>query len=368
VVVAEIVLDREGRRRSARFHRAWIRSRARLTYTGVAAVLSQAETPEIEAQRRELGAIVPELRRMHALMRVLYERRLALGSLDLDLPEALVDLSDEGRSIGVRLFERNDAHRIIEEFMLVANCAVAEFLDEARVPFPYRIHEPPAPESIEELNETLAPFGLGVRWKGEEVKPADVQRLLARLEAHPLGRVLSRFVLRSLAKARYSVHNAGHFGLAFPLYCHFTSPIRRYPDLLVHRQLLRALDGDGAAAGEDPEALEAACRNSSFLERQAMEAERAMLDLKKAEFMLDHLLEPLWATVVAIARFGVFVELEAYPIEGLLRLDGNRRAESAPHLRRRGGRRRLQLGERVRAEATNASLRHRRIDFALAAT
>jgi len=365
-VVADLVLDRQGRREKARFHRALIRSRARLTYTQVAAVISAADTPEIEAERRALGPLVDDLRRMHALMRVLYEARIAAGSLDLDLPEALVDLSEEGRSVGVRLFRRNDAHRIIEELMLQANCAVAEFLGSARVPFPYRIHEPPAPEAIEELNQALAPFGMTVKWK-DEVQPADVQRLLARLEPHRLARVLSRLVLRSLAQARYSVRNAGHFGLAFRDYCHFTSPIRRYPDLLVHRQLLRVLDGVEEAAREEAEAVDAASRHSSFLERRAMEAERAMLDLRKAEFMLEHLLEPLPATVVSVARFGAFVELDAYPVEGLLRVEGPpppRRARGrlrTPRPRRRH----FQLGDRVVVEATNASLRQRRVEFAL---
>jgi ribonuclease R len=358
-VVADIVVDRHGGRESARFHRCRIRSRARLTYTQVAAVISDTDTPDIQAQRAALGSLVDDLKRMHALMRLLNRVRLEAGSLDLDLPESLVDLSEEGRSIGLRLFRRNDAHRIIEEFMLQANCAVAEFLRAARLPFPYRIHEPPSEEAIEELNEALGPFGVAVRWK-HEVEPADVQRALERIAGHRLSRVLSRLVLRSLTQARYSTDNAGHFGLAFPVYCHFTSPIRRYPDLLVHRQLLRLLDGGAETARAEAEAVARASLHSSFLERQAMEAERAMLDLRKAEFMLGHLLEPMPATVVSVARFGAFVELDDYPVEGLLREEAFPR-QGRPRPRRRH----FQLGDRVVVEATNASLRQRRVDFAL---
>lgn len=369
VMVAEIELDKSGRQRHARFYRGVIRSHARLTYTKVAAVLSAAETPEIQAWREELGDLVAQLRAMHGLMKILYGARVAAGSLDLDLPEALVDLSEEGRSIGVRLFSRNDAHRIIEELMLAANRAVATFLGEHEIPFPFRIHEPPDPTDIDELNQFMRAFGMWVEYRGK-VEPADVQRLLTRLQGHRLSRVLSRLVLRSLTKAQYSTHNAGHFGLGFPIYCHFTSPIRRYPDLLVHRQLKRLLDGEleeARAAGGAMEELSVQCSQG---ERQAMEAERAMLDLKKAEFMLGHLLEPQPATIVSVTKFGLFLELDAYPVEGLLRreaLPGDRYSliEGEHVLKGARSRQRLRLGDRLMVEATNVSLRRREIEFAM---
>ena len=369
VLVAEMLYDRAGSRQRARFYRAVINSRARLTYTKVVALLSDACTPEVDSWRAELHDLLPQLHRMLALMRTLLRQRLAAGSLDLDLPEALIDLSDEGRSVGVRLFERNDAHRIIEEFMLEANCAVAEFLTQQRVPFPYRIHEPPDPADIDELNDFLRVFGFGVRYDGA-VRPQDVQRLLDDLSGHPLARVLSRLILRSLKQAQYSTANAGHFGLAFPTYCHFTSPIRRYPDLLVHRQLSRVLDGTLEAARADPAAVEAASIQSSQHEREAMEAERAMLDLKKAEFMRDHLLEPAAGTIVSVLPFGFFVELDAYPIEGLVRADAmtDQRYTFIERERALKGLRtgnRFRLGDRVLVQATNVSLRRREIDFAV---
>jgi len=369
VVVAEMILDRGGNRHDARFYRAVINSKARLTYTKVAAVLSATHTPEIDAWRAELHHLLPQLARMHVLMGSLLRKRLAAGSLDLDLPEALIDLSDEGRSVGVRLLQRNDAHRIIEEFMLAANCAVAEFLTQQQVPFPYRIHEPPDPADIDELNAFLQVFGFTVRYNGT-VRPHDVQRMLDELTGHPLVRVLSRLVLRALKQAQYSAANAGHFGLAFPTYCHFTSPIRRYPDLLVHRQLARVLNREWEAARAAPEALEAASIQSSQREREAMEAERAMLDLKKAEFMLDHLLELEAGTIVSVLPFGFFVELDAHPIEGLVRADAmtdERYSFVAREHALRGLRtgKRFRLGDRVLVEATNVSLRRREIDFAV---
>jgi ribonuclease R len=330
-----------------------IESRVRLTYTKVAAVLSETDTAEIRAWRAELASLVPQLERMRALMLLLSKHRIAAGSLDLDLPEALVDLSEEGRSIGLRLLERNDAHRLIEEFMLEANRAVAAFLTERGVPLPYRIHEAPDPADVDELNQLLGAFGLRLHYDGR-VEPHDVQRLLQRLDGHPLARVLARQVLRSLRQARYATTNAGHFGLAFPVYCHFTSPIRRHPDLLVHRQLGRVFDGRLGEAREQAARLEEASAESSRLERAAVEAERAMLDLRKAEFMLGHLLEPARGTVVSVVRFGIFVELDAYPVEGLVR------SEEGAHDRRR-----YRIGERVVVEATAVSLGRRQIDFRL---
>ncbi len=369
VLVAELAYDHRSHRQDARFYRAVIKSRARLTYTKVAAVLSEADTPDIRAWRAELAPLIPQLRAMLALMRVLYNNRVAAGSLDLDLPEALVDLSEEGRSIGVRLLERNDAHRLIEEFMLEANRAVATFLRDQRIPLPYRIHEPPDADSIDDLNEFLQAFGFSVRYEGRG-EPGDVQLLLDQLQEHRLARVLSRQVLRSLKQAHYSTINIGHFGLAFPIYCHFTSPIRRYPDLLVHRQLGRLFDGDSDAARSAAEALEAASVQNSQCEREAMEAERAMLDLKKAEFMLSHLLEPLPGTIVSVVSFGFFVELDAFPVEGLVRVDalsGDRYylIEAERALKGMRTRQRFRLGDRVLVEATNVSLRRREVDFAL---
>ena len=201
-----------------------IRSHARLTYSQVAAVLSEAQEPKIEQQRAELVGVLPMLRSMRELMQRLHRRRVRAGSLDLDLPEALLDLSEEGRAVGARLAPRNDAHRMSEEMMREANCAVAEVLEQHRAPQPYRIHESPDQDSVDQLNQLLAPLGLRIHYSGE-IKPRDVQRALQDVAEHRLSRVLSRQVLRSLKQARYTTKNEGHFGLAFSSYCHFTSPL-----------------------------------------------------------------------------------------------------------------------------------------------
>ena len=363
VLVAELTYEAKAERVASRFYRAVIRSKARLTYQQVAAELadpsSTIEDPEIRT----------ELTRMRGLMADLYEKRVRHGALDLDLPEPVVELSEEGRCVGLGLRERNDAHRIIEELMLEANCAVAEFLRDKDVAFPYRIHEPPEPAEMEELNEFMVRFGLRMRVE-DPVRPRHVQELLDRLKGHRLERVLSRRLLRSLTQAQYSATNSGHFGLAFSLYCHFTSPIRRYPDLLVHRQLGRVFDGQSSPASEEIEAMESAAVLSSQAERSAMEAERAMLDLKRAEFMSGHLGEPFGGTVTSVASFGFFVELDDYPVEGVVRIadiedDFYEIADDGGAFQGLRTHRIIAIGDRVVVEAVNVSLQRREVDFAL---
>ena len=369
VLVAEMVHDRRGGRRDVQVYRAVIRSHARMTYTQVAALLSEEETPELEEERTSLAETLPLLQSMKGLMQRLHKRRIRAGSLDLDLPEALLDLSEDGRAVGARLAPRNDAHRMIEEMMLEANCAVAEFLEARGVPLPYRIHEAPDPSAVDDLNQLLAPLGLRIKYSGE-VTPKDVQRALHDVAEHRLSRVLARQVLRSLKQARYTTQNEGHFGLAFSSYCHFTSPIRRYPDLLVHRQIGRVLDGEIAAAQGCAEELERLCGENSDAERRSMGAERAMVDLKKAELMREHLLEEEPATIVGVEKFGVFVELDSRPVEGLIPLEdlpGQFRFDERLKILTsiRGGKR-FRLGDSLRVEAVEASLERRRIRFVLA--
>ncbi len=369
VLVAEMDYDAQARRTGARFYRAVIRSQARLTYEQVAAELSGAVDPRAGAARIDSAELCGRLRSMRDLMQQLYANRVRAGSLDLDLPEPVIDLSEEGRCVGLRLLERNDAHRVIEELMLEANCAVAEFLRDQDVAFPYRIHEPPDPADMEELNEFLVRFGLRVEVE-DPVSPRHVQKLLDDLRGHRLERVLSRRMLRSLTRAQYSAANSGHFGLAFPIYCHFTSPIRRYPDLLVHRQLGRVFDRESMPATAEMERIEAASIASSQAERNAMDAERAMQDLKRAEFMLQHMNEPEPATVVSVASFGFFVELDAYPVEGVVRIqdvedDFYELIDSGAAFQGINTHRVIAVGDRVVVEASDVSLQRREVSFRL---
>jgi len=368
VVVAEMDYDRAGDRLATRFSRAVMRSHARLTYAGVAAVLEHTDPPGGERRKKEVSELIPQLERMRALMQLLCTRRIAAGALDLDLPEPVVDLSEDGRAIGVRFIERNAAHRIIEEFMLEANQAVAAQMAADDVPIPYRIHEPPEVGDIRELNVFLHSAGVHIDTR-REVTPQAISNALRELRGHPLERVLSRQVLRALKQARYDAENVGHFGLACRRYCHFTSPIRRYPDLLVHRQLVQWMEGRIERARAAATEIAAASEESSRREREAMDAERAMVDLKKAEFMLGHMLEPGKATVVSVAGFGFFAELDAFPIEGLVRIEdlpGEWRFDERARVLHgvRSGRR-LQLGDRVLVEASEVSLARRQVTFQL---
>jgi ribonuclease R len=365
VLVAEMSYDGSGRRTGDRFYRAVMHSRARLTYTQVAGALGERTAAALP----ELASAGVDLAVLRDLMRKLYDNRVADGSLDLDVPEPIVELSDDGRCVGLRLSERNDAHRIIEELMLEANRACARFLEERDVALPYRIHEPPDPAEIEELNEFLVLFGFRVTVQ-DPMRPQDVQELLRRIRGHRLEGVLSRRLLRSLTQAQYSAFNHGHFGLAFPIYCHFTSPIRRYPDLIVHRQLGKVFDGATAPSAEENDAIEAASIASSQAERNAMDAERAMLDLKRAEFMLGHIGEPQAGTIVSLVSSGFFVELEAYPVEGMVRLrdvedDFYELIESEGVFQGARTRRIIAVGDRVVVEAVNVSLQRREVEFGL---
>ena len=370
VLVAEMDYTRDGIRHAQRFYAGVIRSRARLSYELVAALIAETDLESHAALRDQLGAIVPMLRETRLLMLKLLARRLHAGALDLDLPEALLDLSDEGRIVGVRLASRNDAHRMIEELMLEANRAVASFIEEQGLPLPYRIHEEPDPADIETVNSVLAVAGARIETRHARVRPRDVARALEVLAPHRLARILSRRVLRALKQARYSTENQGHFGLAFETYCHFTSPIRRYPDLLVHRQLHSIFAQHAPQAQARAALLVEEAQRSSTAERRAMEAERAMVDLKKAEFMLKHLYEPEPAAVVGVEKFGVFVELESMPIEGLLPADtlgGSWTLDTrSGAFVQAGSRRRIRLGDRLVVEATRVSLTQRRITFELA--
>lgn len=365
VLVADIEYDAQGHRRSDRLSRAVICSKARLTYEEVASLLGDRDG-DTEDRRAARVDVASQLETMRALMRLLYGRRLAGGALDLDLPEAVVELDADGRATGVRYADRNQAHRIIEEFMLEANQVVARGMAEAKIPIPYRIHEPPEQRDIYELNRFLHTAGVHID-TNSDITSKSVAVALHDLSGHPLERVLTRQLLRALKQARYDTANVGHFGLAFSHYCHFTSPIRRYPDLLVHRQLVEWMAGRGGPARAAESEIVAASETSSRREREAMEAERAMLDLKKAEFMRRHMHQPEKATVISVAGFGFFAELDAYPVEGLARIEdlpGEWRFDDRTQVLYgvRSGRR-IQLGDRVVVEAAEVSLARRQVTF-----
>lgn len=359
VLLAELDFDREGQRRNVRFSSAVIRSVARLTYTEVQA--------HLDGRKRERPGC-DQLDDMAALARLLQRRRQEFGSLDLDLPEADIVLDLRGRPEAILRRERLFSHRIIEEFMLAANQAIASFLERQGEAFPYRIHEPPAIDRLMELQHYLAHFGLGFNIDQEGPKPSDFSDLLQQVEDDAvLSLVVNQALLRAMKQARYSADNLGHFGLGMSHYCHFTSPIRRYPDLLVHRALRRALALDRSPA---PAALAELCEQASHLERRAMEAERDVLQLKKCQYMARHIGADHAGVVAMVRPFGLFVELDDIFVEGLVHVsrmedDVYYFDEDLQRLVGYNRRRIFQIGDRVRVRVDRVDVEGRRIDFVL---
>jgi ribonuclease R len=354
-----MVLDREGRVHERRYERTTIRCRHALSYEDAQTVLDGT------------GSIGPDmdeaLRGLDDFARGVRESRRERGALDLDLPEAKVVLDDEGAPLDIQQRERRESHRLIEDYMILANEVVASDLEARGLETLYRVHEPPAAEKIEELAEALEPLGIAVP-KRKSAKPRDLQQLLVEPRQPELHTLVSTLVLRTLKKARYDTRNLGHFGLASGGYAHFTSPIRRYPDLVVHRVLAAAfLDGPPLTEAE-AEALEAVAVHTSEREQAAEAAERATVDLKKVEFMERHLGDTFSGRVSGVAPFGFFVRLEAYFVEGLVHV---RSLEDDYYDFRPGGYalvgsrsgRSFRLGERVEVQVMRVDKEARHIDF-----
>ena len=274
-------------------------------------------TKEDPSVSERYAHIEEDLKTMEELALKLFKRRMEQGSIDFDLPEPQIIIDIEGRPIDIVKSERNVAHRIVEEFMLSANRAVAEFFSSAKYPFVYRIHETPDAESVAEFKEFAA--GLGLRLE-EKTSPKSFQRLLAAAADTPYEKLINHVLLRTMRQAVYSDKNLGHFGLAFEDYTHFTSPIRRYPDLIVHRLLKKALRKEYTAKERERVAasLPEITSHTSARERNAMEAEREIVDLKKVQFMKDKAGEVLPGIVSGVTSFGFFVELKDYFVEGLV--------------------------------------------------
>jgi len=365
-LVQSVVLDidREGTVRSVRFADGIIRSAARLTYAQAARVMD-GEQGVAGVPR----AVVPMLRLADRLSRLLEQVRQRRGSVDFDLPEPQVLLDVQGAMTGIAVQPRNRAHRVIEECMLAANEAVARYLDERISSCVYRVHEAPDATKVETLAHFVERFGL--RWGIDpaNVGPTDYQRLLDEAGERPEARLIASAALRSMRQARYSTNNVGHFSLASPCYCHFTSPIRRYPDLLVHRLLREARRG----RRPDPEALQALeplARDCSELERNAEAAEREVLTWKKVAFIEDRVGEVFDAVVTGVAPFGVFAQLEANLVEGLVRVErlGPERFvfdSRKEELRGERSGRTYRLGQRLSLRVLSVDRVLQRVDFVL---
>jgi ribonuclease R len=353
----------------SRFFDSVIRSHQRMTYTNVRRILVDRDV-EVLAY---YDTLVDQFHLMEELAMVIYEHRKARGNLDFDLPEAEIILDIQGIPENIVRAERNIAHRIIEEFMIAANEAVARHLTERDLPALYRVHEGPDEEALEALAPFLLSLGYRLPLKKENIAPLEIQRLLEAARGKPEERVLNRVLLRSMKQAVYQPENIGHFGLASVCYTHFTSPIRRYPDLIVHRMLDRALRGEKLKPNERADllrSLQEAGKHTSERERHAMDAEREMVDLKKAQFMMNKIGEEFTGFITSLANFGFFVELDAYFIEGLVKLssltdDDYDYYEKEYVIKGRRHGRKFRLGDNVRVKVVKINAFRSEIDFEL---
>ena len=380
---ALLEIDHRGDVVSQEFVPAVIRSVERMTYTNVHLVL-EGDPGQCERYRN----LADRFALMRELALILNRKRVRRGSIDFDLPEPLIEFGEWGEMTGVTRAPRNIAHRIIEEFMLAANEAVASHLEQSGAPALYRIHETPDPKRVLEFEEIAAHFGysLGVgaipvqkfpivdrRRDGSKVRKdillpgaapslssRSYQKLVSKLEGRPEERILNYLMLRSLKQARYSAENLGHFALAASTYTHFTSPIRRYPDLTVHR-LIR---------GQPASSLAAIAEECSQTERRAAEAERELVEWKKVKFMAERLGEEFKALIISTARFGFFIELEDLFVEGLVPIDslpGDRYGyhENTRQIVGQRTRRQFAIGDEVRVLLERVDAVERKLHFSL---
>jgi ribonuclease R len=361
-----IELDARGRVTKAEFHDGVIRSAARLSYQEAQAIVDGEP-----AARERFAPLVEALLAMDELAKLMRARRYERGSLDFDLPEPKLVLDAAGEMTGIVRHERLDSMRLVEEFMLAANEAVAAALDRAGVGALYRIHEQPDPEKIEEFAELVASLGYSMPANLETVGPEHFQLVLRQIAGKPEEKLVSYLLLRTMKLARYHEENLGHFGLATAMYAHFTSPIRRYPDLVVHRAL-RALR---RAKDKEREAwlgqrLPEMGLHLSEMERRASEAERELVEWKKVRYMAGRLGEVFAGYVTGVQAFGLFVELDEVYVQGLVHVssmsdDYYRFDEKAHRLRGENTRKAYRLGDRVFVQLVRVDLERRQVDFAL---
>ena len=363
-MACEMHITSRGRIKSYRFHEALMRSHARLTYTQVAGIVLDRDA----RLRAEHEALVPHLEELHALFKVLRKARDKRGAIDFDSTETKI-IFGEGKKIErIVPYERNDAHKIIEECMIAANVATAKFLKQHKIPTLYRVHPGPKAEKVEDLRQFLGELGLSLGG-GEEPQPKDYTLLLEQVRERPDAHLIQTVLLRSLKQAVYSPEDVGHFGLAHDDYAHFTSPIRRYPDLLVHRAIRHLLRGgtgpNFAYSHEDMVALGEHC---SMAERRADEAAWDVEGWLKCEFMQDKVGEIYEGVITSVTSFGLFVELKDIYVEGLVHVTSlsNDFYRFDPVGHRMTGERAgrvYRMGDPLRVRVVRVNLDERKIDF-----
>ena len=312
-MVCEMQINARGKVEQYRFFEGLMRSHARLTYTKVAAMLVDQDA----ALRSQYAPLVPHLEALYALYQLLHKERIARGAVDFELPETRIIYDSQRKIESIVPQQRNEAHRLIEECMLAANVSAAEFLSAHEIPTPYRIHAGPTPEKLSVLREFLFELGLDLGG-GAKPQAQDYAKLLAAVVGRPDARLIHTVMLRSLSQAVYSPDNIGHFALGFPNYAHFTSPIRRYPDLLVHRAIKDVLRKRPPA--HTLPAMQSLGERFSMTERRADDATRDVLRWLKTEYMLDKVGEEFDGIISGVTNFGIFVELTQIYVDGLVHI------------------------------------------------
>ncbi len=370
-LVFSVLMEVDGRGDVVRRHftEGILRSRARLTYTSVAKILLDRDPAELE----RYAELVPMLEAMEELCLILAEKRSRRGAVDFDLPEAEIEFDEDGKVISVAQAEHNLAHRIIEEFMLLANECVAQELTLSGGPALYRVHEKPDAQKVDDFAEFAVALGYRLESGDGEYRPRDFQKFVGQLAGKVEGRFLAYLMLRSFMQARYSEQNLGHFGLATREYTHFTSPIRRYPDLVVHRLLKECLRKSPSVQWRERMAgeLPGVASHTSARERIADEAEREIEKIKKVEFMAGKVGDEFEAIVYSVTRQGFFVELLDHYVEGFVpaptliddRYTYKERTHSFVGERNHG---RFELGAKIRVRLDNADRETYRLTFSVA--
>jgi ribonuclease R len=361
-------VDRKGSVVRYELHDGVIHSDARMTYTEVNAILTDRD-PETISRYKPL---VPFFESMHELFGVLNTRRHRRGSVDFDLKESEIVMDDAGLVEAIIAAERNVAHRIIEEFMLLANETIAQHLDDHDVPSLFRIHEKPDPLKVGQFEEFIGTLGYSLGAPPDAVKPRNFQKLVARMRGTPEEKPIAFLMLRTMQKARYEPSNMGHFGLAASSYTHFTSPIRRYPDLVVHRTLREARHGtmDGERKDALLEDLPEIARHTSERERRADEAERELVQWKKVRFMADKVGDEFEGYVTGVSAFGLYIELVEHFVEGMVHVstmadDYYRFVDRAHLLKGENTGKVYRLGDRVNVQVVKVDMERRQVDLGL---
>lgn len=362
-------IDNTGKVISSNVYKSVIKVTERMSYTDVNKILNKLN----EKVTEKYSQYIDHFKLMEELAQILKTRRLKQGYLNLDIPESKITLDEHGRAINVEKYESTFANEIIEQFMLTANEVIAEKFFWLEAPFIYRVHEEPDLEKVEETNKFLFNLGEKIKVSKDNIKPKAFSDVLEKLKGTEYEKVISTVILRTLKIAKYENQNKGHFGIASKYYCHFTSPIRRYPDLFIHRVISRYLETNYNVPHDELERLSAKTKKyaetSSECEKIATKAERLAEDIKKAEFMEDKIGEEFEGIISSITVFGMFVELES-TVEGLIRFEdmGNEYFiynEERKNLVGEKTKRVFKIGDKIKVRVTDASKYLRKVSFEL---